>query len=207
MSIAYEPLVLGPELAGTYMTPEEFDAVDDADENFVYELINGVLIVTPPPSEGERGPNELMAQLLRNYQDVHPNGGSLSYTLGEHTIRTRHSRRRADRVIWAGLGRTPNVRRDVPAIAIEFVSAGRRNRTRDFEHKRDEYLEAGVQEYWVLDRFHRQMTVFRREGQSFSQAIVREPEIYATPLLPGFELSLAQILAEADKLSAAQTDE
>lgn len=207
MSIAHEPLVLGPELAGTYMTPEEFDAVEDIDENFVYEIINGVLIVAPPPSEGERGPNGLLDYLLRKFQDEHRNGQLLDYSLSEHTIRTQHSRRRADRVIWVGLGRVPNVRRDVPAIAIEFVSEGRRNRIRDFEHKRDEYLAAGVQEYWVIDRFRRQMTVFRRDGQAIAQVLVAERETCATPLLPGFELPLAKVLAEADKLAAAQDDE
>ncbi len=110
-------------------------------------------------------------------------------------------------MIWAGLGRVPNVRRDVPTIAIEFVSVGRSNRTRDYEHKRDEYLAAGVEEYWVIDRFRRQMTVFRRDGQAFSQSIVAEGESYATPLLPGFELPLAKVLAEADKLAAAQENE
>ena len=31
------------------MTPEEFDAADDFAENYGYELIHGVLIVSPPP--------------------------------------------------------------------------------------------------------------------------------------------------------------
>jgi Uma2 family endonuclease len=35
------------------MTPEEFDAVTDYDERFAYELVNGVLVVTPIPSEAE----------------------------------------------------------------------------------------------------------------------------------------------------------
>jgi hypothetical protein len=38
-------LVLGPKLAGTLMSPGEFDSVADIDDTFVYELIHGVLIV------------------------------------------------------------------------------------------------------------------------------------------------------------------
>ena len=60
MSTAREPLVLGPELAGTLMTPDEFDAVEECDELYCYELIHGVLVVTPPPAEGQRGPNDLL---------------------------------------------------------------------------------------------------------------------------------------------------
>lgn len=36
-------LVLGLELNGTLMTPEEFDAVEEYDEDYRYELIHGVL--------------------------------------------------------------------------------------------------------------------------------------------------------------------
>ena len=39
-------LVLGPELAGTLMTPDEFHDADEVDEDFRYELIHGVLVVT-----------------------------------------------------------------------------------------------------------------------------------------------------------------
>jgi len=38
---------------------------------------------------------------------------------------------------------------------IEHVSKGRRNRQRDYEAKRREYLDAGSPEYWVIDRFRR----------------------------------------------------
>lgn len=38
---------------GMLMTPEEFDAATDFDELYSYELIHGVLIVSPPP-QGRR---------------------------------------------------------------------------------------------------------------------------------------------------------
>ena len=47
------PAVLGPESAGMLLTPEEFDAVTDYDDQFRYELIRGVLVVTPIPAEAE----------------------------------------------------------------------------------------------------------------------------------------------------------
>ena len=97
-------LFLGPELAGSLMTPEEFDAAEVGDELYDYQLIHGVLVVTPPPAEGERSQNDLLGQLLRNYGDHHPRGAALNYTLTEHTVVTAGNRRRADRVIWAGLG-------------------------------------------------------------------------------------------------------
>jgi Uma2 family endonuclease len=57
---------------GMLMTPNEFDAIVDYDERYVYELINGVLIVNPMPSHFERDPNEELGFLLRLFQEQHP---------------------------------------------------------------------------------------------------------------------------------------
>ena len=99
MSIAPEPPVvrLGPGLAGIRMTPEEFDAVVEYDEDYRYELIEGILIVTPVPLPQESDPNEELGAWLRIYRDQHPMGHTLNATLSEQYIRTPHSRRRADR--------------------------------------------------------------------------------------------------------------
>jgi Uma2 family endonuclease len=198
MSAVAEKLVLVPELAGTLMTTEEFDSAEGGEEPYVYELINGVLIVTPPPDIAERAPNDRLGQWLWNYRDQHPQGSALDYTVTEHTIRTRRNRRRADRVIWAGLGRLPDPLVDVPTIAIEYVSPGRRSRKRDYETKRAEYAEIRIEEYWIIDRFARTLTVFRREGRRYVERVFHERDVYKTPRLPGFELHLARLFAEAD---------
>src|SRR5947209_6939930 len=105
MSAVSESQAIGPSMAGTLMTPEEFDVTRHWEEGYVYELINEVLVVTPPPGIEERGPNDFLGFLLRDYQLRHALGKALDYTVTEHTIRTGKNRRRADRVIWAGLGR------------------------------------------------------------------------------------------------------
>ena len=157
-----ETFVLGPEHNGIRMTPDEFDAVVEYDDNYRYELIHEVLVVNPIPLHKERDPNEELGHLLRNYRDNHPQGATLDATLFEEYVRTGDSRRRADRVIWAGLGRIPDPQKDVSTIVVEFVSAGRRNWQRDYIEKRDEYLAIGVTEYWIFDRFERIMTVFTK---------------------------------------------
>lgn len=140
--------------------------------------------------------------MLRNYQATHPNGRALDLTLPERYLYVPDGRRRADRVIWAGLGRLPDLTRDVPAIVAEFVSRSRRDRYRDYEEKRRQYLDLGGKEYWIIDRFRRTMTVFRRDPpETGTDAVVTitESEIYRTELLPGFELPLGRLLAVADR--------
>ena len=103
---AVRRLRLGPRSAGLLLTTAEFDRARFR-EGWRYELINGVLVVSPTPSRKERHPNEELGYLLRHYQLSHPQGSSLDLTLHEETIEGKQNRRRADRAIWAGLGRDP----------------------------------------------------------------------------------------------------
>ncbi len=102
-------------------------------------------------------------------------------------------------MIWAGLGRRPDPRADIPTIVIEFVSESRRDWLRDYVEKRAEYLDAGVAEYWIVDRFRRTLTVYRRPPAEPVEIVVPESGTYRTDLLPGFELPLARLLAVADR--------
>jgi Uma2 family endonuclease len=196
--------VLGLDATGVLMTPEEFDAIEEYDENYRYELVHGVLVVTSFPAPAEAGANELLAHHLLSYRDLHPQGAILDDTLPQQYVRTRTGRRLADRLIWTGFGRLPDVRRDPPRIAVEFVSAGRRNRQRDYVDKRQEYAEAGIAEYWIIDRFQRTLTVIRNTPAGPEEQVVSEHETYQTPLLPGFELPLARLLEAADRRAQAE---
>ena len=193
------PFELDASSNGTYMTVEEFMAVEHWDRRHRYELINGVVIVNPAVSMQEGDPNEELGYLLRRYAEDNPQGEVLSATASERDVRVGKNVRRADRGIWIGIEGDFDVNLVTPQIVIEFVSSGRRNRIRDYQAKRQEYLQAGVQEYWVIDRFSRTLTVFSAvPGQPAEQTIAEDAK-YATPLLPGFELPLQRLLLKADK--------
>ncbi len=192
-----KPIRLSRLSNGMELPPEEFDAITRWDPAYRYELIHGVVIVSPIPAEGEASSVDRLGYLLQRYQDDHPEGAALDLTLPERYVHLSDgSRRRADRVVWAGLGRQPNPKLDPPSIAIEFVSKSRRDRKRDYEIKRHEYREAGVTEYWIIDRFQRTMTVSFVDG---TERIVAEHETYESRLLPGFVLPLQRLLAIADR--------
>lgn len=206
MSAILEPKVecLDASFNGVTMSPEEFDAIEEWDPEYEYELIRGVIVVNPIASEGEADPNGELEMMLRAYQALNPQGKSLDKTLQERYVYLPDgSRRKADRLIWAGLGRRPHPKKDVPTIIIEFVSRRARDRKRDYEEKRHEYLSLGVQEYWVINRFHRQLTVFRLDG---SEITVPEHERYQSPLLPGFELPLDRLFRLSDEWEETETE-
>jgi Uma2 family endonuclease len=197
----------GLESNGILMTPEEFDAADyeDYDPGWSYELINGVLVVSPIPFRQETDPHEELGRLLRNYQEDHPLGKALDKTLPEQYIRCGRNRRKADRVIWAGLRRLPR-RTENPTIAIEFVSSRKRDRVLDYETKCAEYQKAKVQEYWILDRFQGIMTVHILEDGKYRKRVLQAKQTYRTKLLPGFEVPLARLFALADQWDEEPTE-
>lgn len=196
------PLLLDANSNGLLMSREEFEAIteDDCDPRFRYELLNGVVIVSPPPSDAESDPNDELGHLLRAYQEK-PEGKCLDKTLFEREVLTSVGIRRVDRAIWIGFGRPISSKVDLPTILVEFVSPGKKAWRRDYEQKRDEYLERGCKEYWVIDRFRRTMTVYFQPPAEPKERVVAESEIYTTPLLPGFELPLARLLKLADQYS------
>jgi Uma2 family endonuclease len=207
MSTIEHSATISREWNGTLMTPEEFDAATDWDEEYFYELINGLLIVTPYPSAGERGMNDVLAQRLLNFRDQVPEGLHLNVTLPGHTLATGDNRRRADRVTWCGLDDDPDVMRDVPQVVVEMVSADRRDRRRDYETKRNEYSQIGVLEYWIIDRFQRRVTVVRFSESGETETLLTEANVLTTPLLPGLEIPLARLFATADRLAPRRTDD
>jgi Uma2 family endonuclease len=190
-------LRLGPLSAGMLLTPAEFDRARFSD-GWRFELINGVLVVSPYAARSEQHRNELLGNLLWFYQENHPEGSALDLTLPEETLECGESRRRVDRVIWAGLGRLPEPG-DPPAVVAELVSAGKVDQERDYVAKRAEYRAIRVREYWVIDRFRRRLTVFLFGRQKDEERLVPEGKSYMTPLLPGFELPVARLLKLTDR--------
>lgn len=190
-------LRLSPRSAGMLLTPAEFDRARGV-PGWRYELINGVLVVSPTPSRKERHPNEELGYWLRQYRAGHPRGSALDVTLHEEEIEIGPTRRRLDRAIWCGLGRDPRPG-ETPTIAVEFVSAGKVDQLRDYVVKRGEYRAAGMREYWVIDRFRRSLTVYVFGGPEDEEHLIPEGQTYESPLLPGFVLDVKALLAFADR--------
>ena len=81
-----------------------------------------------------------------------------------------------------------------PDLAIEILSE--KTRRQDEGLKREIYERYGVREYWMLDPDRDSVDVYRRIGNRLrlvTELSAAAGDVLTTPLLPGFEIRLAEI--------------
>ena len=162
------------------------------DDGKRHEVIDGVEYVTPFPYTGhQRLLMNLSSMLARQ---IHEPEVLLTYcdvVLSPHDIVQPDlffvSKERL-RIVTE-----PNIQ-GPPDLVVEVLAEETRHL--DEGLKPPLYERSGVREFWLVDRFRKRITVFRRIDSIFC----REPElsaeagdVLATPLLPGIEIPLAEI--------------
>ena len=81
-----------------------------------------------------------------------------------------------------------------PDIIIEILSPG--NNTKELKNKFEIYQEAGVQEYWIVSpQNHTFVINVLKNGKYETARMKGEDDIITTPILPGFELNLAELFS------------
>jgi Uma2 family endonuclease len=86
----------------------------------------------------------------------------------------------------------------VPDLTIEIISPG--TEKNDRETKREEYAQAGIPEYWIIDPDSKTLEVLRhnRDTEVYDLAAqLTERATLTSPTFPGFSLVLAELFAEA----------
>lgn len=85
---------------------------------------------------------------------------------------------------------------DFPELVVEVLSPGPSNIRRDREAKLKLYSIRGVQEYWICDRFTRQVEVYRRQAaQLVLSATLLSQDDLTSPLLPGFSCRVEHLFS------------
>jgi Uma2 family endonuclease len=187
---------IGPADHGRRMSLADFDIVD-GQEGYRYELNKGVIEVTNIPHRRHFVQLVAIRNQLIVYQESSP---GIIQAVGEGSdtkvlIESEQSERHPDIAVYTSP--MPDVDEIwsiwVPTIAIEIVSES--SIKRDYEDKPGEYLAFGIQEYWIVDGFKKQMTVLSRFRGQWKDKIVKPSQKYATRHLPGFSLDLKRVLA------------
>jgi len=86
----------------------------------------------------------------------------------------------------------------IPDLAVEIVSGSQTDVDRDRKVKREEYAQAGIAEYWLVDPEEKIVDVLALEGKTYREAArLAENDTLTSPTFPGFELSLKELFAPA----------
>lgn len=178
---------------GLTMTADEFFALGETPER--YELINGVVALSPSPFASH---NEIAVEITGQLRDFARAGGGvrtfpdtdlrLSATL---VYRPDVSAYRAGRLH----GRVERLTTP-PDLIIEILSQS--TRLQDLIPKRDAYERFGVGEYWTIDPADASVRRWRRAQAAGPMAEAPVDPGAATvesTALPGFALDLRPILA------------
>jgi Uma2 family endonuclease len=189
---------VGPADHGKRMSLEEFDHAEGR-EGHNYELSRGVITVVDVPDPKHLMQVDAVREQFSAHRHAHAGQIHLLAHGGECKIPLSdlESERHPDLAVY----KTPPVDNEnlwatwIPEIVVEVVSAS--SRQRDYVEKREEYLDFGVREYWIIVEKQDQMLVLRRSGDRWVEHIVRPGEMYHTRLLSKFEFDLAAIFKAA----------
>jgi Uma2 family endonuclease len=189
---------VGPADHGKRMSLAEFDHAEGR-EGYNYELSRGVITVVDVPDRKHLIQLCAVREQFSEYWRTHPKQIHLLAHGGECKILLAdlESERHPDLVVY----KHPPVDDEslwatwVPEIVIEVISPS--SRQRDYVDKREEYLDFGVREYWIIDEEKQQMLVLRRSCGRWIERIVLPAEKYRTRWLPEFEFDLAAVFKAA----------
>jgi len=175
------------------------------DDGRHYEIIAGELFVTRAPHWKHQNVSVKFAMALESW--------SIQSGLGEAAINPGLVFSETDSVIpdvvWASHDRLATMLDEAghliaaPELVIEVLSPGEKNERRDREAKLKLYSDYGVLEYWIAERQHRKVEVYRRDANQFteksSRSLLRlaytlsDEDELSSPVLPGFKLRVSQL--------------
>ena len=104
-------------------------------------------------------------------------------------------------VFFVRRGRWPDFKKPPDGIdlAIEVVSDDLSDRKRDLVDKRQDYAQAGIAEYWIVDPQQRRITVLVLDGGQYQVDGEYPPgETAHSKLLSGFEIDVAAAFAAGE---------
>lgn len=170
------------------LTPAEFAAtMARAGWRAPMELIDGEVIVIPPSGADAAFAQTELVHRLRDWQMASSQRGRV---LADVFIRIGQGFLAPDVAWWAD-GREPDIGpgavQTVPNLVVEVLSPA--TRANDLGPKRDEYLEAGVRELWLVDPAGR--SVLRVNAEHEHRLAARDT--LGSPLLPGLAVTVAEL--------------
>lgn len=179
---------------GLRMSADELLRIVDEGNN--YELIDGVIMMTPSPAPEHQHISFDIANQLYNFLKDKPIGSVLMET----DVHFGVGRRGDDfvyrpEVIFYRAERMQQVKKKlkgVPDLVVEVVSAG--SRRFDSQTKKADHERFGVREYWLIDPENESFIAFQlKDGRYVENEVTGDT--YETEVIPGSVLDVTRVRA------------
>lgn len=160
------------------------------------EFTDGFIEVLPMPTTSHQRIVLFLLTALTAWAEQHDGGLTLFAAL---RVRLRAGKIREPDIVYMKRENLHRVGEDVwegADIVMEVVSPD--GRQRDLVEKRQDYAEAGIPEYWIVDPQPGTVTVLRLENGRYEvHAEGAHDGIARSATLPGFEVNVAAVFAAA----------
>ncbi len=191
---------IGPEDRGRLMRLDEFAEAEGQDER-IYELGRGRVTVVEIPKKRHMLLVASVRDQLQVYKSANP--GRIEVIASGNECKVIIPALSSERHPDLGVYLTPPPENEddefwvrwVPELVVEVVSPS--SRERDYDQKPEEYLRAGVREYWIVDADIRALVVLRRSRSRWIESKITSPAIDRPRLLPGLAFSIASVFQSA----------
>ncbi len=168
------------------------------DTNRLIELTDGCLEFLTMPIPFHQWVLRYLFKLLDAYVVAHSLGSVLFAPL---PVRLWQGKIREPDLVFLRPERVPDPWRPPEGadLAMEIVSDSPEDRKRDLVTKREEYAQARISEYWIIDPQERRITVLVLKGTAYQVHGEFTPGMQATSvLLPGFSVDVAAVFAAGE---------
>jgi Uma2 family endonuclease len=179
----------------------EVVALDVSAEDFLtlyadtdYEWVNGIVIRIPSETRTHIRLVQYLNSILNTYFAVNPIGEALTTS---YAMRLQYSIRTPDVIVILKSNPASYTEENLEGaadICIEIVS--NESMGRDYGEKLAEYEQGGVKEYWIIDPARQTVYFHRLQPNHRYTPITPIENVYETPLLPKFRLSVPTLWQE-----------
>lgn len=168
------------------------------DTNWLVEFSQGCVEVLPMPTVNNQNINRRVVRQLEDYAELCGSGDVYHAPL---PMWLNEGEYREPDVIFQKVKRLSEDDRHLLGadLVMEVVSDGEKDRHRDFVTKREEYAEAGIPEYWIIDPKEQKVHVLRlADGQYDVHGEFVPGQTATSVVLPGFTVDVSRLFGAGE---------
>jgi Uma2 family endonuclease len=176
------------------LTVDDLDAMPEEHEGDRHELIDGELVVSPPPGLRHQTVSSNVVFALELHVRA-TNAGRVS--TAPTGIQLAPDNVLIPDACFVAADRVPATASkylsEPPDLVVEILSP--RTRRRDQGAKRELYARFGVREYWIVDPTARRITILSLAGNRYASLPLSADGAIQSRVLPGLRLHLEEVFA------------